>query len=55
MILGYDEWKTTPPDEPEPVAYCNCCGEPLYEGDVLYTMDGGICKECLEDRYKTIV
>lgn len=54
MISGYDDWKTTPPDDPDPVTYCNCCGTPLYEGDVLYTVDGGICEDCLEDRYKTI-
>lgn len=55
MIPGYDEWKTKEPDEPKPVAYCNCCGDPLYEGDVLYTIDGGICECCLNDRYREFV
>ena len=54
-IPGYDSWKTTPPDDPKPVTYCACCKEPMYEGDVLYTIDGGICEECLNDNYKTLV
>ncbi len=54
MIPGYDEWKTTPPDDPEPVAYCAQCGDPIYEGDALYTIDGGICEGCLEDSYKRL-
>ena len=55
MIPEYDNWKTTLPDEPDPVAYCNSCGCPLYEGDVLYALDGGICEECLEDEYRRIL
>lgn len=55
MIPGYDAWKTTPPDDPEPVRQCVRCGAPLYEGDALYTVDGGICLECLDDEYKTIL
>ena len=55
MDLGsYDGWKTTPP-EPKPLRKCNMCGEDLYEGDVLYTIDGGICEDCLEDHYKSFV
>ena len=55
MELGsYDGWKTTPP-EPKPLRKCNMCGEDLYEGDVLYTIDGGICEDCLEDHYKSFV
>lgn len=53
MGTSYDEWKTTPPDDPEPVAHCNCCGDPIYEGEVLYTIDGGICERCLNDNYKS--
>lgn len=52
MIPGYDEWKTTPPQEPEPETYCAECGAPLYEGDALYTIDGGVCEDCLEDSYR---
>lgn len=54
-IPGYDAQKTTPPDEPDPVTYCNCCGCGLYEGDVIYTIDGGICEDCMNDRYKDYV
>lgn len=31
------------------------CGDPIYEGDVLYTVDGGLCENCMEDRYRTII
>lgn len=55
MIPGYDDWKTTPPDDPEPVAYCNQCGAPIYEGDALYEIDGGICEDCLNDGYRRLV
>jgi len=54
MIPGYDAWKTTPPEEWEPVGYCNQCGAPLYEGDELYMIDGGICEKCLKE-YKKIL
>ncbi len=53
MMSSYDEWKTTPPDDPEPVAHCNYCEAPINEGDVLYTIDGGICETCLNDNYKS--
>lgn len=52
---NYDNWKTTPPEEPEPVEYCHQCGAPMYEGDVLYTIDGGICEDCLRDDYRRIL
>lgn len=55
MLSGYDFWKTTPPDEPEPVRKCNCCGVEMYDGDLLYTIDGGICEDCLIARYETYV
>lgn len=55
MINGYDSWKTTPPDEPEPLRKCNCCGAEMYDGDLLYTIDGGICEDCLKARYETYV
>lgn len=53
-LPGYDEWKTTPP-EPKPVTKCAICGEDMYEGDVLYTIDGGICEQCMDDHYKEFV
>ena len=55
-IRGYDDWKTTPPDDPEPVTYCNSCGAPLYEGDYLYTVHGDrLCEECLNDMYRRML
>lgn len=32
-IPGYDAWKTTPPDDPEPVEHCDICG--VYPAAVL--------------------
>ena len=54
-IPGYDRWKTTPPDEPEPKEHCAKCGKPIYEGDTLYTIEGGICENCLNDNYMLLV
>ena len=39
-------------DEPDPIAYCDCCGEPIYEGSEHYeTPDGySACSEgCLHE------
>lgn len=55
MIPNYDEWKTTPPDEKEPLVKCNCCGDEIPEGEVIYTIDGGICERCLNDNYRSFV
>lgn len=41
--------------ETDPVEYCTQCGEPLSEDDALYTVDGGICEDCLEDQYTRLV
>lgn len=54
-IPGYDKWKTIPPDDLQPVTHCNQCGVPLYEGDALYTVDGGICEDCLRDGYRRLL
>ena len=54
-IPNYDNWKTTPPDEPGPVCYCSICKKPLYEGEALYAVDGGICEICLEENYRSFV
>ena len=38
--------------EPDPIAYCDCCGEPIYEGSEQYeTPDGytACCEECLHE------
>lgn len=40
------------PPEPEPKRHCDRCGEPLYEGDTIYDIDGEIiCEKCLWDLY----
>ena len=53
---NYDRWKTTPPDDPEPKAYCDCCGEGLYEGDYISTLDGeSLCLDCLNDAYRRML
>lgn len=39
-------------EEPEPVAYCDCCGEPIYEDSEHYeTSDGhsACCEDCLHE------
>ena len=39
-------------DEPDPIAYCDCCGEPIYEGSEQYeTPDGYVacCEGCLHE------
>ncbi|BCZ26395.1 hypothetical protein EUBC25_04820 [Claveliimonas bilis] len=54
-IPGYDDWKTTPPDDPEPVAYCDDCGHPLFEGDGITDIFGyHWCDECLADKRRIL-
>lgn len=48
-IPGYDEWKTTPPDDP--VCYCVVCGCELRKEDALYAIGGYVCEDCLLDDY----
>ena len=39
-------------DEPDPVAYCDCCGEPIYKDSEHYeTSDGhsACCEDCLHE------
>ena len=56
MIPGYDAWKTRQPDEPDPVEICDGCGERLYEGDFIYTIDGErLCEDCLNDGYRRML
>lgn len=40
---------------PPPVAYtCDCCGEPIYEGDDYYDIDGvAWCEDCIRAARKT--
>ena len=39
-------------EEPDPIAYCDCCGEPIYEDSEHYeTADGhtACCEDCLHE------
>lgn len=56
-IKGYDHWKTIPPEpEDEEQGYCTCCGNRIYKGDYLYTIDGEkLCEECTKDNYGRVV
>lgn len=56
MITGYDTWKNSQPDEPDPVEKCDCCGRSLYVGDFISTIDGEkICDDCLNDYYRRML
>ena len=56
MIPGYDDWKTTPPDDQVPLILCDCCGCALYEGDYFYDINGErICEDCLIDGYRRML
>lgn len=35
MIQGYDNWKTTPPEEPGTVAHCCYCGSAILSGETV--------------------
>lgn len=39
LIPGYDDWKTSPPEDPDPIAYCARCEAPLWEGDVMIRLN----------------
>lgn len=55
-IPGYDDWKTRLPDEPNPIVLCDSCGEKLYEGDYLYTINGEkLCEDCVNDEYRRVL
>lgn len=47
MIPGYDEWKTSPPEDPPVIAHCCNCAEDLYENEEVYLDSEGdyYCKE----------
>lgn len=56
MILGYDNWKTSPPEEPEPVYECEQCGRGLYDGDECYEINREtLCAYCGQSLYVKIV
>lgn len=55
-IEGYDEWKTALPEEPKPVAYCDICGKPLYDGDYITDICGeNWCDDCLNGNLRKIL
>ena len=54
-IPNYDAWKTTPSKDPDAVRTCAHCGAEMFEGDLLYAIDGGICEECLKSEYEETV
>lgn len=57
-IPGYDDWKTTPPDDPEPASLvCDCCGKYLWEGEPIYLDINGenLCEVCLNKMYRRIL
>ena len=47
-IPGYDNWKTTPPDDPDTVR-CVKCGNDTYKVDSLRTVGGYLCEYCMEE------
>lgn len=55
-IPGYDEWKTSAPEEPAVVTKCDMCGAELYTGDSLFTVNGErLCEDCLNDMYREVL
>lgn len=46
-IPNYDNWKTTPPDDPD-TTRCVKCGTEIYKIDSLRTEEGYMCEDCLE-------
>ena len=46
-LPNYDNWKTTPPDEPD-IVQCARCGDDTYKADSLRTVDGYLCESCME-------
>ena len=55
-IPGYDEWKTSEPEEPAVITKCDMCGAELYTGDSLFTVNGErLCEDCLNDMYREVL
>lgn len=54
--LAAAEWSRDrmEPPEPNPVLYCDKCGDGIYEGDAYYKIDGNnVCDNCLENYRRT--
>lgn len=47
--LGFEPSLTPPPEQlPEVVDYCDCCGNPIYEGDDYFDLCGAVyCEPCV--------
>ena len=55
-LKGYDEWKTSPPEEGNPVTYCDYCNKGLFEGDRVYRIQNeNICEECMEKYFSQLL
>lgn len=55
-IPGYDEWKTSAPEEQAVITKCDMCGAELYTGDSLFTVNGErLCEDCLNDMYREVL
>ena len=63
-IPGYDDWKTTPPDDPEPASVCDCCGKYLCDfAGRHYLLPANrrdingenLCEVCLNKMYRRIL
>lgn len=50
-IRGYDDWKTTPPDDTRKVIHvCEWCGDDIMEGEMFYMVAGSpYCRRCVTE------
>lgn len=50
--IGSEPSLEPPPEDIEEVTlgYCDCCGEPIFEGDTYYALwDCMVCESCVDD------
>ena len=46
-------WEKELPENDEVYDCCDECGNPIYDGDSYYEIDGRfICDDCMQDKYK---
>ena len=46
-MTGYDAWKTSAPDEEDPIGECIVCSSDIFEGDDCeWTREGYTCAAC---------
>lgn len=56
FLHALDIWKTTPPDDEEPVMDCDECEQPIYEEEYYYEFHGEIfCEDCVRNHRHTAV